>query len=120
MAEAWLSPQDYDDLSEAFAGSRTSRCRLKRPATTFSSGGAPEYGWEDAGELSCRVEAANRAASEGLVARRLVSEVDYTAAFGRRATVSPEWRIEVDGLRLEVIAAPMAGAELVVACRSVG
>ncbi len=113
----WLG---LDAIGEAVAFTRDRRCRLKRPATTFSSGGAPEDGWEHAGELSCRWGAPNRAASEGVVAQRLVSEADYTVAFNRRATVSPEWRIAVDGLLLEVIAAPRASAELVVACRSVG
>ncbi len=118
MVDVWLPPSELDAISDAVAGSRDRRCRLFRPTVTVSSGGAPDSGFEPAGELSCRVQPAS-GGSEGIVAGRIASEVDYTVAFHRRATVATDQRIEVDGLRLEVIAATRV-AELVAGCRSVG
>ena len=75
-----LSPAELQALSDDLAFARPDSCVLQRLTSTRGAGGAQTSTRTDLPAVSCRVDAGNRMATEGVVGGRITPVMDYKVA----------------------------------------
>ena len=75
-----LSPAELQALSDDLAFARPDTCVRQRLTTSRGAGGAQTSTRTDLPPVSCRVEAGNRMATEGVVGGRITPVMDYKVA----------------------------------------
>lgn len=75
-----LSPAELQALSDDLAFARPDSCVLQRLTSTRGAGGAQTSTRTNLPAVSCRVDAGNRMATEGVVGGRITPVMDYKVA----------------------------------------
>lgn len=125
MVSPSIDTATLQSISDALAGLRPDVCSVQAPPTGRDAGGAPNTTYTTTASFDCRVDAANRLATERVFGPRIAAESDYTVALPRAAlgTVDPKGRIVVErgaGQTLEIISVGDRDshvAEVMIACK---
>lgn len=100
-----LSAGAVSTIDTLLAGFRTSTCVIERNVGTKDKGGAKVDSWEAVGSpVPCKVKAPGRSPTEQALGGSITPMVDYEVKLPRNTEVHNDWRIQVNGRTLYVVA----------------
>jgi hypothetical protein len=108
MADALLTEEEMQALSDDFAFARPQRCTILRPVTSKDLGGAVTRTFQatEQSPVPCRIDTQNKVIQEGVIGPSIQPVVSYTVSLPRHTEIGPSYRIKVDGITLEVGGVP--------------